>query len=177
MNGKFNFLAFFVLMDLKIRILFSVRNPNPAQACRSSWSFTWLWTIRRYGNVTLEHFFKNSSHALKLTFVLFLQYKRHGSETKARILGAINHIDKVKLKVHVLNTSQSDGLLIASSSACSCIGLSTFESCWWAWRSGPTKTTLTLTATQRRPWTSSCCGARVTSCSGSSTTMPSLWRK
>lgn len=33
----------------------------------------------------------------KLTFVLFLQYKRHGSETKARILGAINHINKVKL--------------------------------------------------------------------------------
>lgn len=62
-------------------------------------------------NVTLEQIFRNSSHSRKLTFVLFLQYKQYGSETKARILGAINHLNQVKLEADVVNTSPSDGLL------------------------------------------------------------------
>lgn len=168
---------FLCLWIWKQELYFLIRNPKPAQACRSLWSFSWLWTTLRYRNATLELFLKNSSPSGKLTFVLFLQYKRHGSGTKSRILGAINHINKVKLKADILKSSHPGGLLIASSSAYSCIGLSTFESCWWAWRSGPTKTTLTLTATPRPPWTGSCCGGGLSSCSGWNMTMPSLWRK
>lgn len=41
----------------------------------------------------------------KLTVVVSLQYQRHGSQTKARILGAVNHIDKVKL-AHVFDASR-----------------------------------------------------------------------
>lgn len=59
--------------------------------------------------MTLEHI---SRTWRKLTLVLFLQYKRHGSETKARILGAVNHLNKVKLEAHVVNASPPDGLLL-----------------------------------------------------------------
>lgn len=45
-------------------------------------------------------------HSLKLTFAVSPQYKRHGSGTKARILGAVNHIDKVKL-AHVPDAPRS----------------------------------------------------------------------
>lgn len=59
----------------------------------------------------------------------------------------------------------------------SCIDLSISESCWWAWRCGRTKTSLTLTSIQRRLWTTSCCGGGQTSWKGWNTTRPNLWRE
>lgn len=112
---------------------------------------------------------------------LFLQCEQYGSQTRSRILQVINHVDLVSERVLASLLKQIDSnrnkTKHFASCPCSYTDLSTCECCWWAWRCGRTKTSLTLTSTRRRPWTTSCCGAGPTSWRGESTTRPSLWRE
>lgn len=125
------------------------------------------------------------------TFVFSLplpQYKRYESQTRGRILGVVNHVDKVSLQFTKLSAWPRAlaalswqfpvrSFLKHVSSRCSCIDLWIFASCWWRWRFGITKTTLTWTLIRKRLWTISYCGVRLNFWRGWSMTMPNLWRE
>lgn len=108
--------------------------------------------------------------------LLLLQYRRYGKETSSRVLGAVNHVDKVK-HFQLLSFQRDAPPWTCARSPCSCTALWTSASSWWVWRSGRTETTSALTPNQRPLWTTSWRGVDPTSCRGRSTTTLSSWRE